>query len=138
MPFIVIDDYKAKLRTYNLQKIIDEDASVLELAELTAISRVKDQLFERYDTNAIFSASGADRHAYLVQCIINIVIYDLHERLPRVTIPKVVQDNYDKSLAYLDNIREGNLAADLPRRMTETGRPKTLTRWGSVPKKSHL
>lgn len=137
MPFILIDDYKAKLRTYNLQEIIDKDASVLGLAEATAISRVKDQLFERYDTEAIFSASGTARHAYLVQCIINIVIYDLHERLPRVTIPKVVQDNFDKTLAYLNDIRQGTLSADLPRRKQD-GKPRTLTRWGSVPKKSHF
>jgi phage gp36-like protein len=138
MAFLEVTDYNIKLRTYNLQKMIDEDATVLTQAEEAAISRIAGYLYERYDTAAIFGATGAGRHAFLVQCVVNIVIYDLHGRLPRVTVPKMVQDNYDNTIAYLEEVLSGKIGMELPRRKTESGKTKTLFRSGSVAKKSHF
>jgi phage gp36-like protein len=134
--FLTEIDYKSQIRDYNLKKIIDEDPDVLLQAQDSAIAQVKDYLYERYDTEAIFSATGTARHAYLVRCCIYIVKYIISERLPK-GVPAEVEKNYNDTLDYLESIRDAKISADLPRKVTDDGKTKTKTRWGSQPARSH-
>lgn len=137
MPFITADDYKKQIKEANLLAMIESDTPTREDAELSAISQVKDYLFELYDTDAIFAATGPDRHAYLVRCVINVVLYILHQRLPKRMVPELIQKNYDETLSYLERINDGKIAADLPRVEKEDGNPETRFRWGSTPPRTY-
>jgi len=137
MPFITTDDYTKHIQDRNLLAMIEDDIPTREDAELSAISQVKDYLFELYDTDAIFSATGTDRHAYLVRCVINVVLFILHQRLPKRMIPDLIQKNYDETLSYLERINDGKIAADLPRIVDDESKPETRFRWGSSTQRTY-
>lgn len=131
MPFITDDDYKKQIKETNLLAMIEDDLPTREDAELSAISQVKDYLFQLYDTDAIFDATGTDRHPYLVRCVINVILYILHQRLPKRMIPDLIQKNYDETITYLERVNDGKIAADLPPLLKEDDSPRTMFRWGS-------
>lgn len=137
MPFITDDDYKKQIKEANLLAMIENDLPTREDAELSAISQVKDYLFELYDTDAIFSATGTDRHPYLVRCVINVVLYILYQRLPKRMVPELIQKNYDETLSYLERVNDGKIAADLPKVLTSEDKPETRFRWGSADARSY-
>jgi phage gp36-like protein len=132
--FIAKNDYRPMMK--HLDAIIDADDLILEEAETIAVAQVKDYLFQLYDTDAIFSKTGAERHAYLVRCCCNIVLKILFERLS-VDMPKVIEQNYSDTLDYLERLADSKIAADLPKRLNDKSEPRTQTRWGSQPKRSH-
>lgn len=136
--FITKADYRASMKVGNLDAMLEGDDTLLEEAESTAVSQIKDYLFQQYDTDAIFSKIGTDRHPYLVRCCCNIVVKILWERLAMET-PERVTKNYNDTLDYLERLADGKMTADLPAKVTdtETNTPYTVTRWGSSPKRSH-
>ncbi len=135
--FIEKSDYNYQLRTYKLDQIIDEDDTVLDDAEEDAIAEVKDYLFQNYNTELIFSQTGSQRSKNVLRWVKNVVIYYIYERVPDELVPERVIKDYDDTIEKLEKISAGDIAADLPRRQTEEGKPKTQFRWGSQPARSH-
>lgn len=136
--FINKADYRAMLKVGNLDAILENDDTLLEEAESTAVSQIKDYLFKQYDTEAIFAKTGTERHSYLVRCCCNIVIKILWERLALDT-PERVTNNYNDTLEYLERLADGKMTADLPAKIidVENATPYTVSRWGSSTKRSH-
>lgn len=135
--FISQDDYKPHIKDGRLQQTIDEDTSILDEAEKTAITVVKDALYSRYDTSAIFDLTGEDRPAQLVRWVLCLALYYIHERLPDRMIPERIVKNYEHTLEVLTDIEDGKKSTDLPLLQKEDGTPKTKFRWGSQNAKTH-
>lgn len=137
MPYIEQTDYKSQIKDANLLNMINDSSAIREEAEDSAIAQVRDYLYERFDTDAIFSATGTSRHAYLLRCVKNIVLYILHQRLPKRIVPEHIARDYQETLNYLERIADGKIAPDLPRLVDEESEPETKFRWGSDDPRSY-
>jgi phage gp36-like protein len=133
---IAAEDYKTYIRAQKLSMIIDDDETILEEAELTAASVIKDYLYPYYDWTAIYDA--INDHRTVKRWLMVLVIYYIMERIPDKITPERVINNYDDVVKLLEKISDGKASVDLPKLILEdTDRPKTKFRWGSEAKRTH-
>lgn len=135
--FIEKTDYKTQLRDQRLDQIIDQDNTILDEAEETAIQIVKDHLYQLYDTDTIFAATGSARKRNVLRWCICLSIYFLYERIPDSMVPERVIKNYDDTLEMLKRVAKGQPALDLPEKVNEDSEPLTRFRGGSEIRRSH-
>lgn len=140
--FITEADYLVYIKDVRLQQMVEDNEQIMEDAEDTAIAVVSDALYSRYDIDAIFAATGNDRHRQVIRWVLNLTLYYLHERLPERLIPDRVLKNYDNTLQMLTDIEDGKKSTRLPE-LSETnedgttGGSLTKFRWGSRPARTH-
>ncbi len=135
--FIEKNDYQLAIRTERLDQLIDLDDTVLEFAESTAVSEVKDALSATYDIAAIFAKSGDTRDKQVVHWCINMSLYYLYRRTPDDMVPESVERDYEMTVQILDDIAKGKRQVDLPKLVDENNEKLSRRRWGSVPARSH-
>lgn len=131
--FITKENYKTYVHDKRLNMIIQEDDTLLDDAEETAESVIKDALYSRYDVDAIFDEIGTARHRTVVKWTISLALYYLYERIPDKLTPDRVIKNYDDTLNWLQDIADGKKSVNLPQLTKEDGGLKTKFRWGSNP-----
>lgn len=114
MIFITDSDIAVLIRTENLTQITGADSTMLDHAELIAIEEISGYLRGRYDTAAVFAATGTDRNPQVVTYTIDCMLYHLLSRITPRNIPQIRIDRYDVVLAWLDKVNEGTLIPNLP------------------------
>lgn len=130
--YITNDDIKNTLRDARLTQIIDGDQDIVNDAVNTAIAMLTDALAPRYDTDAIFAATGAARHPQVVWWSLSYVTFFLYQRVPDKQIPQRVLDNYNEAKETLEAIERQERNTTLPIKTAQDGTqipPKF--RWGS-------
>ena len=141
MIFLTETDLHVQIKSERLDQLVDNDPSVLDDAEASAIAMVRDALFGRFDTDAVFATTGANRPAQVVRWIRAIMLYDLAGRLPEKMVSQRLVKNYDDTLATLTDIEDGKKNTALPVKKdtdTEGGlSAHTKYRWGSNGKRVH-
>lgn len=137
MPYLTQTDYEGSVRDQRLQQIIDEDLTILDNASDTAEAIVRDYLASRYDVEAIFALSGANRHAQVVRWCLMLALYIIYDRVEDDLVPERIIKNYDDTLQTLTMIADARMSANLPRIVDAESNPVTKFRWGSNPKRSH-
>ena len=135
--YISKDDYQDEIRTYNLDQIIEDDDTILDKAETSAIDLVRQFLFQHYDASKIFSKTGANRDQIVVDWCTQIALYKIFKRVPDEEVPERVVKDYDDSIRMLKKLNGGDMGFDLPRLEVETGKKKTKFRGGSQKPRSH-
>ena len=131
MIFITDQDLKGKVSDNSLQMIIDQDTSILDNAESTAIATVTDFLHARYDVDGMLAKTGSSRDHNLIRWILDLMIYYLYERIPDKLVPERVIKNYDDSLALLLEIADEKKSVKLDRLSPdEDGKGPSNFRWG--------
>lgn len=135
--FIDKADYERKIRTYKLDQIIDSDDALLEDAELAAVQKVSDYLYQHYDVDQVFAQTGTDRHKSILEWCKHIVLYMIFERIEDELVPERVIKNYDDSIKTLEKIMSGDMAINLPRKQDPEGENITRFIGGSEPLRSH-
>lgn len=136
MSYIDQSDYLPHIKDKILNQVIDSTPALLDNAETTAISVVRDALHANYDVDDIFSKTGTDRHAQVLRWCITLVLYYLHERVPEALTPQRIINNYEATLEMLSSIEDGKKSVDLPRLVVDDVK-KTNFRWGSQPPRGH-
>ena len=113
--FITVDDYSASIRLEFVEKAARGDENILEIVENQAVAEMKSYLSGRYDVDAIFSASGDDRHDLVLMFAKDISIYHLCSiREGLMTQTRI--DRYDRAVKWLTDVRDGKLVVEgLPR-----------------------
>ena len=140
--FISADDYKPFIKDRNLQQMLDGESIALDQAEDTAITTVKDALFQWYNTDAIFSTTGDARPKQVIRWVVCLSLYYLYERLPAAVMPDRIKNNYDEVMRWLLDIEDGKKPVDLPHKQSADGtgtlQDKTKFRWGNgIKPRSH-
>lgn len=82
------------------------DAIAEKIIEETA-QTVKSYLHHRYDIEAIFSATGDDRHPDLLRIIKEIAIYRIYTRRTRDAINEAAMHRYEYAMRELKDIAKG-------------------------------
>ncbi|WP_271782215.1 phage protein Gp36 family protein [Aquimarina algiphila] len=144
MRFLNDNDYSALIR-YEIIEILLQDDKYINLpedekeayaemkqstAEDMAIAQIKNYLFGRYDTTAIFTPlpdqnSTDFRNAHIVMCTIDCTLYHLYSSLAPNKIPQHRSDRYQDVLNWLKDVYRGNAPADLPKKKDDKGTSNT-------------
>lgn len=132
--FVNKEDYGSAIDENLLDDIIDFDDDLLNIAEQEGISEMKSYLNSRYDTAAVFGASGADRNPIVLRYLIDITLYHLHSRINPRKVPELRKDRYKKAMEWLMMVSEQKLNPDLPVPATGT---KDYILYSSNPQRNH-
>lgn len=134
--FIEITELNTVAAEYKLEEITDYDSSIAQQCILAAVKRVRRLLSGRYDVDAIFSTTGEERDAELVEICKNIALWFLVRRCNVDILYNRVKETYDRDMAYLRELKDGSIPSDLPLRETG-GQPVGVFRSGSNRKFTH-
>lgn len=131
MPFISLQDLHTKIHAGELDAIVGGDDTLVDAAIEGAIAEMRLYLFDSYDTDVIFSATGTDRHQLLVRLAVDITLYDLVGRLQAGQDTDDRRSRYDRAIKWLRAVQATQTYPNLPRR--EQRKQETIT-WGSNPR----
>ncbi len=122
--FLTNNDYNSIVRSEILEILIEysgnpdeniDDSEKLLRAEDMAIAQLRNYLSGRYDVTVVFSATEADRNAYIIMIAIDCTLYHLYSALSPDKIPSIRSERYQDALNWLKDVANGNIKADLPR-----------------------
>lgn len=113
--FITEEDYKASIHDEILDALTRNDPEVVEICEDRAISEMCSYLSGRYDTTAIFSAEGAERHPLILMFALDITIFHIFCVHNPQKLSQMRKDRYDRAIEWLVAVSKGNInIADAP------------------------
>ena len=110
--FINIEDYDASIHRDILDALTREDASLVEICEDRAIAEMRCYLSGRYDCDAIFSASGAERHQLVLMMALDIAIYHIFSIHNPVKLSQLRKDRYERATEWLKAVAAGTISID--------------------------
>lgn len=96
------------------QAAVAASETVKVSCESMAIGKIRSVLNNRFNTVALFGATGDDRHSLLVLHVLNIFTYLVYRRINPRKIPETVKQDHDETLAWLDRVADGREAPDFP------------------------
>lgn len=107
MQFLTTDDLTARIHGRLLDESILDGADVLDIIEGQNISLFTSKLNARYDTDALFSQTGEDRHPLIVKYLTVFVLYDVIRRNAARKVPIDLVELRKEAMAWLDAVRDG-------------------------------
>lgn len=121
------------LRLESITAITRDDPALAESAIDGAIAEAKGYL-ARYDTDAIFQATGNQRNQLLLIFVKDIAAWHLINIVnPNIDL-KLRKERYERAIAWLKDVQRGNVEPDLPQ---APDKDPSLTRYGSQPKNTY-
>jgi len=130
MRFLKDEDYSALIRDEIKSLLLTTqggtDQGKLLNAEAMAVQQIKHSLFNRYDTEAIFTPAGDPdvRDRYIVMLVIDCALYHLYTAEAPNRMPSTRSDRYQDIVSDLKDIRRGSMDLDLPLKTNESGRER--------------
>jgi phage gp36-like protein len=131
---------KAELKTVGLEEIINkivnsDDAIVTEIIA-EDIDLMSGYLYQNYDTETAFAATGDDRNKTLLRHLKGIVIFDIYTRRTK-QMNEVAKLRYDEAMLWLEKVATGKIKPNLPVKTVDTDgdgtpdSPSTFMKLGS-------
>jgi len=131
---------KSELKTVGvdeiINRIINDDDTIVEEIIAESIDTMSGYLFQYYDTEAIFSATGNDRNLTVVKHLKGIVLFEIYTRRTK-QLNEVAKLRYDEAMLWLEKVSTGKIKPDLPQKLTDTDgdgtpdSPSTFMKLGS-------
>lgn len=121
--FITKEEIKTHLYDYQVDQITDNDDTIVVSAIDTAVAEVKAYLANRYDVETIFSKTGSERSALVVEHVKVCAVYHLLLLCNVDAIYERYEQAYDRTIAFLKQVADGLLSPDLPYLQTSNGQP---------------
>lgn len=131
---------KAELKTVGLEDIIDRiinnDDTIVEEIIAESIDVMKGYLFQYFDTEAIFNATDNDRNLTVVKHLKGIVLFEIYTRRTKI-LNEVAKLRYDEAMLWLEKVSTGKIKPDLPIKNIDTDgdgtpdSPSTFMKLGS-------
>jgi hypothetical protein len=106
------------LQAHEIEAMSDDNAAVVDFHIQTAIGIARTYLNDTYDTDAIFGAVGAARHAVVLKIVCDLAAYGLANRVQAGVEIGRLANNYDTAIALLREFQKNKTYPDLPRRET--------------------
>lgn len=134
--FITPDELKTVMYTYQVSEITENDTDIAQMAIDAAVGEMKGYL-RRYDTSAIFTATGTDRNPLIMELCKSMAAWYLIRLANVDMLYSQIKERYDRAVAWLTKVADGGLFPELPLITTESGQVQTTMRTGSQPKFNH-
>lgn len=131
--FIEMRDYDASIHREILDSLLKGDAQsdpmLIEICEDRAVSEMKSYLSKFYDTEAIFSARGTDRHPLILMMCLDIAVYHIFCLHNPYKISEIRKDRYERAVAWMKEVAKGLVTIDgAPRKSEEdSSKPWQIT-----------
>ena len=115
--FISLEDYDASIHREILDSLLrqgtsDYDPQIIEICEDRAISEMKSYLNKKYDCQAIFSQTGADRHPLILMFALDITIYHIFCQHNPYKMSKIREDRYERATTWLKGVMKGDITVE--------------------------
>lgn len=110
--FIVETDYKSSIHDEILDALVRNDSEIIEICEDRAISEMRSYMSGRYDCDAIFSKTGADRHQLVLMMALDITIFHIFCIHNPQKLSQMRKDRYDRAIEWLVAVSKGNINID--------------------------
>jgi phage gp36-like protein len=114
---------KAELKTVAtdeiVNKIINGDDSIVTDIIVESIDVISSYLYQYYDTEAIFNATGTNRNLTIIKHLKGIVVYEIYSRRTK-TLNEVAKIRYDEALLWLEKVATGKIKPNLPIKSLDT------------------
>lgn len=138
LTFITRADLETRVTSRILDLLATSADTIIEEAELQAISTITDRLSEKYQVAAELAKTVTDRNRTLLRWIEAMILYAIYARIPDDDVPARVIKDYDDTMAELEEIQKGRLSCSLTRVLDDTtGEIVTRIRMGSDPVRTH-
>lgn len=135
--FITESELKSVAYGYQLQQIVENDSTIIQMAIDAAIEEASAYLSARYDCNTIFSRTGADRNALLLELCKDIALWYII-RLSNVDmLYEPVKDRYDRAIDWLNRVAKSVISPTLPLATDENGDTQYPIRYGTMDKQQY-
>ena len=135
MPFLTDEDYLSLIKTEIRTVVTDGSGTVQGAAELAAQELMEGYLRQRYNTTAVFSATGANRNPLIVMYMCDIALYEMHSRINPRQMPDIRVKRYDDAVAWLKAVQKGTVDPKLPLKDAESdGQPVSKNVFGGKEK----
>ncbi|MFK7113359.1 phage protein Gp36 family protein [Flavobacterium oreochromis] len=114
---------KSELKTVALDeiinKIINGDDSIVSDIIDESIDLMSGYLYQYFDTEAIFNATGDARNKSVLKHLKGIVIHEIYTRRTKA-FNEVAKTRYDEAMLWLEKVSEGKIKPPLPIRKIDT------------------
>lgn len=115
--FITLDDYDASIHREILDALLRhdsdiEDSAIVEICEDRAIAEMRCYLDKYYDCDAIFSATGDDRHPLILMMAIDIAVYHIFCQHNPYKMSEIRKDRYNRALEWLKAVAKADITID--------------------------
>lgn len=107
--FITVDDYDATIHREILDSLLREDAgssATVEVCENRAIATVRALIGNRYDCDAIFSATGDERNIIILKVCVDIAVYEIFCQHNPYKMSQIRKDRYEDAMTFLREVRD--------------------------------
>lgn len=115
--FISLEDYDASIHREILDSLLRQgtsnyDPQIIEICEDRAISEMKSYLNKKYDCQAIFSQTGAERHPLILMFALDITIYHIFCQHNPYKMSKIREDRYERAIEWLKGVMKGDITIE--------------------------
>lgn len=132
--FLTIQELSSHLRIENVYAIIRNDETIALAAIDGAIAEAKGYL-TRYDVDALFGATGDNRHKLLLIFVKDIAAWHLINIVnPNIDL-KLRKERYERAIAWLKDVQAGIVQPDFP--VVAESTDNDIIRYGSNDKNTY-
>lgn len=131
--FLNESDFKVVIGAKAFEIISQSEDSNIEQAEAMAREEIAGYLRPKFDTEAIFSATGEERNKLIVMFCVDIALNHMASSLPGKMGAEAREARYKRAVEWLASVQKGAVVPDLPVILSpETGEMAGgSTAWGS-------
>lgn len=121
--FVTDQDYKVVIGEQALKVVSQISQENRANAETEAVEEIAGYLRPKYDTGAVFSASGTQRNKLVVMYTCDIAIYHMTASTPQKMGMEIRKERYERAIKWLEGVQAGKIVPDLPLATDEHGNP---------------
>ena len=124
--FITNEDYKVVIGEQALKVVSQISEENRANAEQEAIEEISSYLRPKYDTEAVFSATGEERNRLIVMYTCDCALYHMTASAPQKMGMEIRKERYERAIKWLEGVQSGKIMPDLPLATDENGEPTGL------------
>jgi len=106
MAFLTKDELRTVSTTELIDKLTASDDTIVDTIIEESISLMKGYLSKYYNVEAIFSATGNNRHRTVLKKLKDIVIFEIYERHTREH-NQAARRRFEEAMLWLENLNKG-------------------------------
>jgi len=114
MKFISKEEITSLVKLSILNDVTEENNNLLDVFESVALSEIDSYIGNKYNTTETFNRKGTERNQFLINIVIDILLYHLHSRLTPDQIPLIRTQRYEKAIAWLYQVSIGKITPPIP------------------------
>ena len=132
---------KAELKTHmnidSIDVITGDDDTIVEAAIDAGVMEAKGYL-SRFDTLAVFNATGLNRNTLLLTFIKDICVWHLMVLSNYQADVEFRKARYERAISWLKSVQKGDVVPDLPERTVSDDQPAVITRGSNTKRGNHF